>query len=97
MGIVFSRSNLTCVQLNIKIVRALAKMRRLLGTPGELGRQIARFAETVDLHDEQIKAILSVLTQMTSQSKKQEMGFHTIGKSRMLTSDRGVLRPVPFT
>lgn len=68
------------VQVNIEIMRAFVRMRRLLATPGELAQQIARLAETVDLHDEQIKAIVNVLKQMTAEPEKREMGFHTIGK-----------------
>jgi len=68
------------VQVNIEIMRAFVRMRRLLATPGELAQQIARLAETVDLHDEQIKAIADVLRQMTAQPQKREMGFHTIAK-----------------
>ncbi len=68
------------VQVNIEIMRAFVRMRRLLATPGELAQQIARLAETVDLHDEQIKAIVNVLKQMTAEPETREMGFHTVGK-----------------
>ena len=68
------------VQVNIEIMRAFVRMRRLLATPGELAQQIARLAETVDLHDEQIKAIVNVLKQMTAKPEKREMGFHTIAR-----------------
>jgi hypothetical protein len=68
------------VQVNIEIMRAFVRLRRLLATPGELAQQIARLAETVDLHDEQIKAIVDVLKQMTAEPEKRELGFHTIGK-----------------
>jgi hypothetical protein len=37
-------------------------------------------AETVDLHDEQIKAIVNVLKQMTAEPEKREIGFHTIAE-----------------
>jgi phage regulator Rha-like protein len=66
------------VQVNIEIMRAFVRMRRLMATPGELAQQIKRLAETVDLHDEQIKAIASVLQQMTASPEAQQMGFHTI-------------------
>jgi len=68
------------VQVNIEIMRAFVRMRRLLATPGELAQQIARLAKTVDLHDEQIKAIVNVLKQMTAEPERREIGFHTIGK-----------------
>jgi hypothetical protein len=68
------------VQVNIEIMRAFVRMRRLLATPGELAQQIVRLAETVDLHDEQIKAIVDVLKQMTAKPAKRELGFHTLAK-----------------
>ena len=65
--------------VNIAIMRAFVKLRRLLATPGELAQQIAKLAETVDFHDDQIKTIAEVLRQMMSEpSKPREMGFHTI-------------------
>jgi hypothetical protein len=51
-------------RVNVEIMRAFVRLRRLLATPGELVEQIARLAETVQLHDEQIKAIAEVLRQM---------------------------------
>jgi len=66
--------------VNIAIMRAFVKLRRLLATPGELAQQIAKLAETVDFHDDQIKTITEVFRQMmTKPSKPREMGFHTIG------------------
>ena len=65
--------------VNIAIMRAFVKLRRLLVTPGELAQQIAKLAETVDFHDDQIKTITEVLRQMMSEPPKpREMGFHTI-------------------
>ena len=65
--------------VNIAIMRAFVKLRRLLATPGELAQQIAKLAETVDFHDDQIKTITEVLRQMMSDPPKpREMGFHTI-------------------
>ena len=43
------------------------------------GGQIAKLAETVELHDEQIKTITDVLRQMMAQpARPRELGFHTI-------------------
>lgn len=65
--------------VNIAIMRAFVKLRRLLATPGELAQQIAKLAETVDFHDDQIKTITEVLRQMMAEPPKtREMGFHTI-------------------
>jgi hypothetical protein len=54
----------TAVKVNIEIMRAFVRLRRLLATPGELVAQIAKLAETVELHDEQIKVITEVLRKM---------------------------------
>ncbi len=62
---------LTCVlnsrraiQVNIEIMRAFVRLRRLLATPGELAAQLQKLAETVQLHDEQIKVITEVLRKL---------------------------------
>jgi hypothetical protein len=66
-------------RVNVEIMRAFVRLRRLLATPGELVEQIARLAETVQLHDEQIKAIAQVLRQMMEkppEPPKGRIGFH---------------------
>lgn len=69
------------VQVNIEIMRAFVRLRRLLATPGELVGQLRRLAETVQLHDDQIKLITQVLQQMMEKPEpsKQEIGFHVRG------------------
>jgi len=65
--------------VNVAVMRAFVKLRRLLATPGELAQQIAKLAETVELHDDQIKTISDVLKQMMAQpARPRELGFHTI-------------------
>ena len=69
----------TAVEANIAIIRAFVRMRRLLATPGELVAQLQQLAETVKLHDRQIKAITDVLTKMMEPppepTKKSRIGF----------------------
>lgn len=69
----------TAVKVNIEIMRAFVRLRRLLATPGELVAQINQLAETVKLHDDQIKAIADVLRQMmeppSQPVSKHRMGF----------------------
>lgn len=68
-------------RVNIEIMRAFVRLRRLMATPGELAQQLARVAETVDLHDEQIKAIAEVLKQLMAEPpSRKPMGFHTVHK-----------------
>ena len=50
----------TAVRVNIEIMRIFVRLRRLMATPGELVEQLTRLAETVQLHDGQIKAIAQV-------------------------------------
>jgi hypothetical protein len=51
----------TAIRVNVEIMRAFVRLRRLLATPGELVEQLTKLAETVQLHDEQIKTIAQVL------------------------------------
>jgi ribosomal protein S13 len=70
------------VQVNIEIMRAFVRIRRLLATPGELVAQVTKLAETLQLHDDQIKMITEVLRKMMEpppESPKKQIGFHTIG------------------
>jgi len=67
------------VQVNLEIMRAFVRLRRLLATPGELVEQITKLAETVQLHDHQIKAITDVLKKMMEpppqEKPKRRIGF----------------------
>ncbi|MEX2121374.1 MAG: ORF6N domain-containing protein [Pirellulales bacterium] len=66
-------------RVNIEIMRAFIRLRRLLATPGELAQQIAILAQTVDLHDDQIKALINALKQMMAEPPKlREIGFHAL-------------------
>lgn len=67
----------TAIKVNIEIMRAFVRIRRLLATPGELVAQLAKLAETVQLHDDQIKVIAEVLRKMMEPPQpKGRFGFH---------------------
>lgn len=68
----------TAVQVNIEIMRTFVKLRRLMATPGELVEQLTKLADTVKLHDDQIKVISQVLQQMLEKPSepKRKIGFH---------------------
>jgi hypothetical protein len=68
----------TAVEVNIAIMRTFVRVRRLMATPGELVEQLTKLAETVRLHDHQIKAIADVLERMIQQpaAPKRPIGFH---------------------
>lgn len=67
------------VQVNIEIMRAFVRLRRLLATPGDLVQQLTKLAETVQFHDEQIKTIAEILRQLMQKPPppKGRIGFQT--------------------
>jgi hypothetical protein len=64
----------TAARVNVEIMRAFVRLRRLLATPGELVEQITKLGETVRLHDDQIKTIAQVLRQMMEKPPEQSKG-----------------------
>lgn len=62
------------IRVNVEIMRAFVRLRRLLATPGELVEQIAKLAETVQLHDDQIKVIAEVLKRMAEKPPERPRG-----------------------
>jgi len=68
----------TAVRVNIEIMRTFVRLRRLMATPGELVEQLTKLAETVQLHDNEIKVISRVLQQMFDhpQVPRRRIGFH---------------------
>jgi hypothetical protein len=68
----------TAVRVNIEIMRTFVRLRRLMATPGELVEQLTKLAETVTLHDDQIKVISQVLQQMLEKpaAPERHIGFH---------------------
>jgi hypothetical protein len=69
----------TAVRVNIEIMRAFVRLRRLLATPGELVAQLTKLAETVQLHDERIKVITEVLRKMMEPppEPRRRIGFQS--------------------
>jgi len=68
----------TAARVNIEIMRAFIRLRRLLATPRELVEHLQRHSETVRLHDDQIKAIIEALNQMMEpppEPPKGRIGF----------------------
>ncbi len=77
-------SSPTAIDVNIAIMRTFVRVRRLMATPGELVEQLTKLAETVKLHDHQIRAIADVLERMVAQpaAPKRQIGFHSDGSAR---------------
>ena len=69
----------TAVSVNIEIMRTFVRLRRLMATPGELVEQLTKLAETVQLHDSEIKIISRVLQQMLEKPipPRRQIGFHS--------------------
>jgi hypothetical protein len=69
----------TAVRVNIEIMWTFVRLRRLMATPGELVEQITKLAETVQLHDRDIKIISQVLQQMMERPRElqRRIGFHS--------------------
>ena len=70
----------TAIEANIQIMRAFTRLRRLFSTPGELVTQLSQLADTVQLHDEQLKVITDVLRRMmepppAGPQPKRRIGF----------------------
>ncbi len=69
----------TATRVNIEIIRTFLELRRLMATPGELVEQLMKLTETVQFHDDQIKAITQVLRQLMEpppEKPKRKIGFH---------------------
>ena len=68
----------TAVRVNIAIMRAFVRMQRLFATPGDIVTQVQQLAETVQIHDSQIKAIIDALQRMLApppDATKRRIGF----------------------
>jgi hypothetical protein len=64
-------------KVNVEIMRIFVRLRRLMATPGELVEQLTKLAETVQLHDEQIRVVTQVIQQMLEKPEppKRPIGF----------------------
>jgi ORF6N domain len=69
----------TAVRVNVEIMRTFVRLRRLMATPGELVERITKLAETVQLHDHDIKLISRALQQMLEKPvmPRRSIGFHS--------------------
>jgi hypothetical protein len=74
----------TAARVNVEIMRAFVHLRRLIATPGESVEQLRQLAETVQLHDEQIRAVADVLRRMMEEPPEPQrgrFGFHPPSQS----------------
>jgi uncharacterized membrane protein len=71
------------VKVNIAIMRAFVKLRRMLETNRELARKFEQLERRVGKHDEEISAIIEAIRQLMTPPEKprREIGFHVREKS----------------
>lgn len=68
------------IQINIEIIRAFVRLRRLIATPGELNSLVQQLTQIVNLHDNQIRQLTQILQQMLQPppppDPNRRIGFH---------------------
>ena len=65
------------VQVNIQIMRAFVKLRKILSTHKELAQKLKELELKMDSHDQQIQAIFEVINQLLTPTEKpkRKIGF----------------------
>lgn len=70
------------IRVNVEIMRAFVKLRKLVGTHEELSRKIGELEKKVKSQDSEIKVIFATINTMLHpvKKKKPQIGFKKIGK-----------------
>jgi len=76
-------NSVRAVKVNIAIMRAFVRLRRMLDTNRELAEKFVELERRVGKHDEEIVAILEAIRQLTAPPEKprREIGFHVREKA----------------
>jgi len=71
------------VKVNIAIMRAFVKLRRILETSRDLARKFSDLERRVGKHDEEIAGIIEAIRQLMAPAEKprREIGFHVREKT----------------
>jgi hypothetical protein len=71
------------VKVNIAIMRAFVKLRRILETSRDLARKFSELERRVGKHDEEIAGIIEAIRQLMAPAEKprREIGFHVREKT----------------
>jgi hypothetical protein len=71
------------VKVNIAIMRAFVKLRRMLETNRELARKFEQLERRVSKHDEEIAGIIEAIRQLMApaENRRREIGFHVREKT----------------
>ena len=66
------------IQVNIVIMRAFVKLRRILSTHKELARKLNQLERRIEKHDVEIKAIFDAIRELMTPPKKprKRIGFY---------------------
>ena len=76
-------NSVRAVKVNIAIMRAFVRLRRMLDTNRELAEKFAELDRRVGKHDEEIVAILEAIRQLTAppENPRREIGFRVREKT----------------
>src|SRR5207302_10109373 len=76
-------NSVRAVKVNIAIMRAFVRLRRMLDTNRELAEKFAELDRRVGKHDEEIVGILEAIRQLTAppENPRREIGFHVREKA----------------
>lgn len=65
------------VQVNIEVMRAFVRLRRILSSHKELARKVEELERRIGAHDQQIQAVFQAIRQLMTppEPRKREIGF----------------------
>ncbi len=68
------------VQVNIAIMRAFVKLRKILSTHREFARKLSDLERKWELHDEQIHSVFEAIRQLMAPepTRRRRIGFHRV-------------------
>ena len=81
------------IEVNIEIIRAFVRLRRILSSHKELARKVEELERRIGAHDEQIQAVFKAIRQlmMPPEPKKRNIGF--LVKERAAKYGRSEINP----
>ncbi len=65
------------VQVNIEVMRAFVRLRRILSSHKELARKVEELERRIGAHDQQIQAVFQAIRQLMTppEPKERKIGF----------------------
>ncbi len=71
------------IKINIAIMRAFVKLRKMISTNKELAHKLAQLENKIEKHDDEIKTIFNAIRQLMApppEPKKRKIGFEREGE-----------------